>query len=135
MNQYYELTGVVKEIIEPYNKYKPHKPTIFTLKTANAIGYKVECGFYCPVSTGDACALTVSILDNEKKIVKVVKQPFVTLPMDKENIIQFFMKILKNQSFGPIGALKFYDDLVKYAKQLRYGEDFMEEKEFTKNFE
>jgi RecD/TraA family predicted helicase len=133
MNQYYELTGVVTDIV--YKSNDKFKPTIFTLKTVNNVGYKVECGFFCPVSTGDACHLTVSILDNEKKIVKVVKQPFVTLPIDKDNTIQFFMKTLKGQSFGPIGASKLYDDLVKYAKQLHYGEAFIEKKEITKDYE
>lgn len=133
LNQYYELTGVVTELV--YKSNDKHKPTIFTLKTANNIGYKVECSYFCPVSAGDACHLTVSILDKEKKIVKTVKQPFVTLPMDKDNTIQFFMKTLKGQSFGPIGASKLYDDLAKYAKQLQYGEAFLEKKEITKDYE
>lgn len=133
MNQYYELTGVVTDII--YKSNDKFKPSIFTLKTANDIGYKVECGFFCPVSTGDACHLTVSMIDKEKKFVKVVKQPFVTLPMDKDNTIQFFMKTLKGQSFGPIGASKLYDDLAKYAKQTCYGEAFLEKKDITKDYE
>jgi exodeoxyribonuclease V alpha subunit len=133
MNQYYELTGVVTELV--YKSNDKFKPTIFTLKTANNVGYKVECSYFCPVSAGDACHLTVSILDKEKKIVKAVKQPFVTLPMDKDNTIQFFMKTLKGQSFGPIGASKLYDDLAKYAKQLQYGEGFVDKKEITKDYE
>lgn len=133
MNQYYELTGVVTEII--YKSNDKFKPSIFTLKTANNVGYKVECSFFCPVSTGDACVLTVSMIDKEKKFVKVVKQPFVTLPMDKDNTIQFFMKTLKGQSFGPIGASKLYDDLAKYAKQMYYGEFFIEKKDITKDYE
>lgn len=97
IQQYYELTGIVTDIIEHYNKFKPNKPIVFTLKTANNVSYKVECGFYYPVFKNDACQLTVSILDKEKKIVKVVKQPFVTIPIDKDNVINFFMDILKDK--------------------------------------
>ena len=31
IQQYYELIGIVTEINEPYNKFKPNKPIVFTM--------------------------------------------------------------------------------------------------------
>lgn len=125
----YELTGAVTEIIT-----KTNDKIIFSLKTSNNIGYRVECPFFCPVAIGDGCFLMVQVQDSTKKYVKVVKPPFVTLPMDKDNCIQFFIRTLKGVNFGAVSASKLYEELIKYTKELKYGEDFIGQKESTKYF-
>ncbi len=128
-SQTYELTGAVTEIVT-----KTNDKIIFSLKTTNGIGYRVECPFFCPVAIGDGCFLVVQVQDSVKKYVRVVKPPFVTLPMDKDNCIQFFIRTLKGVNFGAVSSSKLYDELSKYAKELKYGEDFINHKDSTKIF-
>lgn len=123
MEQYYELSGVVTDILTKSTDPKNHN-VVFALKTATGTGYRVECPYFCPISYGDGCRLVVKIIDQEKKHVKVVSQPFVTLPMDKNNTIEFFIRTLKGMNFGQVSAKTLYEDLEKYAAEASYGEKF-----------
>jgi hypothetical protein len=121
-NQVYELKGGVTDILS-----KNNERVIFKVKTAVGKFYKVECPFFCPLSIGDGFYGVVKKLDVEN--VKVVKPPYVQIPVDKDNTMQFFIKALRGKSkkVGSVTASRFYSELEALAKEYHYGQSFASE--------
>lgn len=119
----YEIKGAVLDIV---GKSKdPKSPSItFTLKTVNGRTLKIFCPFFCPVSPGDGF-FGVGRLEDEYN-VRIVRPPLATIPMDKDNTLQFFIRTLKGTKFGQVSAIKLYEELETLAKEFRYGKDFQD---------
>lgn len=121
MEQIYELKGAVTDILSRNNDSRNPK-IIFRIKASSGKSYKVDCPFFCPLSIGDGFYGVVKLLDVEN--VKVIKPPFVQIPIDKDNTVQFFIKSLKGNKFGVVSASKLYGEIESLAKEFRYGADF-----------
>lgn len=124
MNNVYEIKGAVVDIITKSNDFKNPSVT-FTLKTVSGKSYKVFCPFFCPVSSGDGFFGIGQLQDVNN--VKILKPPFVNVPTDRDNILQFFLKTLRNTKFGAVSATRLYSELEGLAKEFRYGSDFSTE--------
>lgn len=125
MDTLVQFQGVVLDLISVLRNPTTPK-VIFKLRTAENKDYKVECPFFCPLSIGDGFYGVGKILDSNN--VLIVKPPFVSIPIDRDNTIQFFLKSLKGTKFGLVSATKLYQELESLAKQFHYGKEFEHEK-------
>ena len=83
----YEIYGKVVSI--NYSNTKE-----FTIKTfPNPTTHSCICNFFCPLDLGDIIYGTVTKINNK---LNFCNQPLVQLPIDKESIINFYIKSLKD---------------------------------------
>ena len=69
--------------------------------------FDCNCNFFCPVQEGDAiCAICLYI---EGSPLQVIRPPFVTVPVDRDSIINTFCRILRGTAFGNIKANRLFD--------------------------
>lgn len=124
MDNIIQLQGAVTDILSRSRDPKAPK-IIFKLKTVDGKDYKIDCPFFCPLSIGDGFFGVGRIEDVNN--ITILKTPFVTIPVDKDNTIQFFLKALKGTKFGAVSATKFYGELEALAKEFHFGKDFAAE--------
>jgi exodeoxyribonuclease V alpha subunit len=124
MDNISQIQGVVNDIIS-INRDPRNPKVIFKLKTSEGKDYKVDCPFFCPISIGDGFYGVGKILDVNN--VVILKPPFVAIPVDKDNIMQFFLKTLKGTKFGAVSAGKLYDEFEKLAQEFKFGKKFESE--------
>jgi hypothetical protein len=132
MDNIIQLQGAVTDILSRSRDPKNPK-VIFKIKTIDGKDYKVDCPFFCPLSIGDGFFGVGRIEDVNN--VTILKTPFVSIPVDKDNTMQFFLKTLKGTKFGAVSATKLYGELENLAKEFQFGKDFMTAAAVEKAFE
>ena len=116
-----QIQGVVNDIIS-INRDPRNPKVLFKLKTSEGKDYKIDCPFFCPISVGDGFYGVGKIIDVNNIII--LKPPFVAIPVDKDNTMQFFLKTLKGTKFGAVSAGKLYDEFEKLAYEFKFGKGF-----------
>lgn len=119
-----QIQGAVVDIISRVNDSRNPK-VFFKLKTSEGKDYKVECPFFCPLSNGDGFYGVAQVLDSQN--LKILKPPFVSVPVDKDNTLQFFLRTLRGTKFGAVSATRFYEELENLAREFQYGKQFESE--------
>lgn len=103
-----EVAGIVKTINFPKNRgdhttFKIYCPNM--RKTFDAV-----CNLFCPIRQGDT--IYAACMIGQNNILHINKPPFVQPAIDKDSIIQCFMRALK-QGFKP--TIKLYNEISKIA--------------------
>lgn len=102
----------------------------FNLKAGDEKTYKVTCPFFCPLQDHDVIFISDYIdQGNQSLLCKV--QPFVTIPIDKDRIKEYFLKTLRGSGFGLVSAERLYTHLIETARNFRYGSDFISDSQLT----
>jgi hypothetical protein len=115
---YYEVQGCVENVIGRGSS--KNSPIVFSIKTIKQNVYRLTCPFFCPVQPGDAIYALVK--PTTDRSYEVIRQPFVQVPVDKENVAQCFIRALRGTGFGSVSADMLYEKLQKLAKECGYGE-------------
>lgn len=93
--QHAEVSGIVKSITIPKTNTEPTRFKIYlpnSKKTMDAV-----CDFFCPIRQGDTIYALCIFRNN---ILYLNRPPFVQPAIDKESLVQCFMKALR-QGYGP----------------------------------
>ena len=113
---YAEITGMVTSI----RQMKPLEFNVKTIKSKQL--YVCICEHFCPLKEGDIIHGICTVEDGyaeskiENKRLKMVRAPFVTIPIDRESIIKSVITVLKKSGYGAGRANKFYDHILDQVK-------------------
>ena len=107
-----EVTGRVTSVTFPKSR---GDPTIFRILCPN-VGrtFDAVCDMFCMLRENDTI-YAMCMIDAEQRL-HVIKSPFVQPPIDRDSIIQCFMRALR-QGFGPVARL------YKNMSQMAGGDD------------
>ena len=113
---YAEITGRVTSI----RQMKPLEFNVKTIKSKQL--YVCICEYFCPLKEGDLihgiCTIEQGYKESkiENQRLKMIRAPFVTIPIDRESIIKSMLIVLKKSRYGTGRANKFYDHILDQTK-------------------
>lgn len=120
-NNIIQIQGSVVDILSRNNDPKNQSIT-FKLKSIDGKDYRIFCPFFCTLQNYDGF-FGVGRLDDINNIT-ILKLPYVSIPVDKDNTMQFFLKNLTGTKFGNVSAQKLYNEIETLAKNFEYGKKF-----------
>lgn len=103
-----EVAGIIKSITFPTKKDEPTKFRIYCPNMKQS--FDGICELYCPLRIDDTI-YALCLVDNQSKL-KIIKPPFVQPAIDKNSVIQCFIRVFKT-GFGPCNKL--YNNIVDIA--------------------
>lgn len=106
--QHAEVAGVVTSVTFPKNRGDPTNFRIYCPNMKQS--FEAVCDLFCPVRQNDTIYALCVISPDGK--LHVSKPPFVQPAIDRDSIIQCFMRAMK-QGYGP--TIKLYNTMTKIA--------------------
>ncbi len=115
-----ELSGVVTSVRNNCYGGKfsgPKEFTIFSPVTNQY--YNLECRFFCPISERDSIVALCTPDPMRPGKYTVLRQPFVQIPVDRDSLKSYFVKILVRTGFGEAKAERLYRLLEARAQRTQ----------------
>ena len=101
--EYYELQAMVTDVTKNWGQ---NKEITFTVTTTKSGQYRCKYTGFLNVQPGDNIYALVKMSGSRE--LQVMRQPFVQMPVDKDNILQCFIRALRGTGFGSISAQMLY---------------------------
>lgn len=103
-----EVSGIIKTVKLPATNNEPTKFKIYCPNIGKT--FDAECKLFCPIRQEDTIYALCQVSPDNK--LYVIRPPFVQPPMDRDSVIQCFMKALK-KGYGH--TMKLYNGISAIA--------------------
>jgi hypothetical protein len=111
-----KVIGFIKDV-QPWRR---GEPTQFLISTMNSGDFTCAAPItmFCNVQPGDSIDAFVQIVGDRQLLL--VRQPFIMMPVDENNVKACFIRALRGSGFGAVSATELYTALLSIAKRLQY---------------